>query len=68
MCQEDDSITKKVYRGYVFDKIIRNDALFQYMVYLPEIKMTNRITSRHNMDFITSNEFKIYVFTIISQP
>ena len=62
MCQEDDSITKKVYRGYVFDKIIRNDALFQYMVYLPEIKMTNRITSRHNMDLNSSYEFKIYVF------
>ena len=62
MCQQDDSITKKVYRGYIFDKIIRNDALFQYMVYLPEIKMTNRITSRHDMDLNSSYEFKIYVF------
>ena len=62
MCQKDESITKKMYRGYIFDKIVRNDALYQYMVYLPEIKMTNRITSRHDMDLNTSYQFKIYVF------
>ena len=28
----------KVYEGYIFDKIIRNDKLYQYMVYIPEIK------------------------------
>ena len=62
MCQKDDSITKKMYRGYIFDKIVRNDALYQYMVYLPEIKMTNRITTRHNIDLNSSYQFKIYVF------
>ena len=62
MCQKDDSITKKIYRGYIFDKILRNDALYQYTVYLPEIKMTNRITTRHDMDLNSSYEFKIYVF------
>jgi len=62
MCQKDESITKKIYRGYIFDKIVRNDALYQYMVYLPEIKMTNRITTRHNIDLNSSYEFKIYVF------
>jgi exoribonuclease R len=62
MCQEDETITKKIYRGYIFDKIKRNDALYQYMVYLPEIKMTNRITTRHDMNLNSSYEFKIYVF------
>ncbi len=62
MCHEDETITKKIYRGYIFDKIKRNDALYQYMVYLPEIKMTNRITTRHDMNLNSSYEFKIYVF------
>ena len=62
MCQEDETITKKIYRGYIFDKIKRNDALYQYMVYLSEIKMTNRITTRHDMNLNSSYEFKIYVF------
>ena len=62
MCQEDESIAKKMYRGYIFDKIVRKDALYQYMVYLPEIKMTNRITSRHDIDLNSSYQFKIYVF------
>ena len=46
-----------------FDKITRNDALYQYMVYLPELNMTNRFTSRHNKTNMTKQKFKIYVFT-----
>ena len=35
-------IKKKIYDGFIFDKIIRGDALYQYMVYLPDLKMVNR--------------------------
>ena len=62
MCQEDESITKKIYRGYIFDKIVRNDALYQYMVFMPEFKMTNRFTSRHDIELYSKQNFKVYVF------
>ena len=60
---DDPSIQETVYDGYIFDKLVRNDALYQYMVYLPEINMVNRFTSRYDKDNLTRQQFKIYVFT-----
>ena len=40
ICSENNEILDKIYDGFMFDKIYRNDALYQYMVYLPELKMT----------------------------
>ena len=40
------NIIDKEYDGYVFDKINRNDGLFQYIVFLPELKLSSRITLR----------------------
>ena len=48
--------------GFIFDKIIRNDGLFQYMVYFPEIKMVNRFTTRYEHENYTRHKFHIYVF------
>ena len=48
--------------GYIFDKIIRNDGLFQYMVYFPKIKMVNRFTTRHEHDNYSKHSFHVYVF------
>jgi hypothetical protein len=63
ICMDDDKILNTIYDGYIFDKIIRNDALYQYMVYLPELNMVNRFTSRHNKDDLSKQQFKIFVFT-----
>ena len=45
-----------------FDRIIRNDGLYQYMVYLPKIKMVNRVTTRHEMVDNTYQKFKLYTY------
>jgi len=37
--------------------------LYQYMVYLPEINMVNRFTSRYDKNNLSKQNFKIYVFT-----
>jgi hypothetical protein len=60
---DDPQVQETVYDGYIFDKLVRNDALYQYMVYLPEINMTNRFTSRYDKENLTKQKFKIYVFT-----
>ena len=49
-------------KGYIFDKIVRNDGLFQYMVYFPAIKMVNRFTTRHDYENYSRHEFRIFVF------
>jgi exoribonuclease R len=62
LCMNDSSVMEKEYNGYVFDKICRNDALFQYIVFLPELKMTSRITLRENFKNYEIKKFKLYLF------
>ena len=62
VCSTEKRLTKQPLRGYIFDKLLRNDDLFQYIVYLPEIKMTNRITTTRDLKNLSSYNFKIYIF------
>jgi exoribonuclease R len=57
-----DGDCDKIYDGYTFDKIIRNDGLFQVVVYLPELKMTSRVTIREELNNYEKRQFKLYVF------
>ena len=50
------------YEGYVFDKIERHDGLFQYIVYLVELKTVSRINLRHNIENYSKNKFKVFIF------
>jgi hypothetical protein len=62
LCFNNPEILEKEYDGYLFDKILRNDGLFQFVVYLPELKMTSRITLRDNSGNFECRKFKIYIF------
>ena len=62
ICATDTQLLEKVHTGFIFDKIIRNDDLYQYMVYFPEFKMVNRFTSRHDKTGLSKQQFKLYVF------
>jgi len=62
LCYEDETIKNTIYEGYMFDKIERNDGLYQYMVYINELNMTNRLTSRYNVEVNSVQKFKIYIF------
>jgi hypothetical protein len=62
LCTNNPDIMEKIYDGYPFDKIIRNDGLYQYIVYLPELKLSSRITSRENIENYARCNFKMYLF------
>jgi exoribonuclease R len=62
ICCDDAETLDKIYPGYIFDKIQRNDKLYQYMVYLPELKTVNRFTSRYSKENMSQQRFKLYVF------
>ena len=62
ICMNDKQILNKIYDGFIFDKLERNDKLYQYMVYIPELKMSNRFTCRHDKKNLTFQKFKIFVF------
>lgn len=62
ICSTNKTLLEKEYDGFIFDKIKRNDGLYQYMVYLKELNMTNRITTRHDFKNYSFQQFKIYIF------
>ena len=51
-----------IYNGYVFDQTIRNDTLYQYNVYIPDLKIVSRIITRENFDNYSKQKFKIFSF------
>lgn len=62
LCVNDPNTMEKEYDGYLFDKINRNDGLYQYIVYLPELKLSSRITLRDNFENFDNKKFKLYLF------
>jgi exoribonuclease R len=61
-CTNDPEKMDKLYDGYCFDKLVRNDGLYQFIVYLPELKLTSRITSRENMVNYEKQQYKLFLF------
>jgi exoribonuclease R len=62
LCHNQPEIMDKEYQGYLFDKINRNDGLFQYIIYLPELKLTSKITLREHYEHFQMEHFKLYLF------
>lgn len=63
LCSKDESILKNTHEGYLFDEVLRSDKLYQYMVYIPEIKFISKINSHERYKQNSSHQFKILVFT-----
>ena len=62
VCTTNGDILEKKHEGFIFDKISRNDGLYQYMVYLPDIKMVSRFTSRHDEHNYSQRVFRVHLF------
>lgn len=62
LCTNNPEVMKKIYNGYAFDKIQRNDGLYQYIVYLPELKLASRITLREKIENYQKCNFKLFLF------
>jgi hypothetical protein len=63
LCHNNPEIMEKDYDGYLFDKLYRNDGLYQYIVFLPELKLTSRITLREEVGNFISKKFKLFLFS-----
>jgi exoribonuclease R len=62
VCSNNPDILEKEYDGYLFDKISRNDCLYQFVVFLPELRLSSRITLRDNIDNFEKKKFKLFLF------
>ena len=61
-CFNNPAILEQLHDGYCFDKIARSDGLFQYVVYLHEIKLMTRVTIRESLDNFEKRQWKLFVF------
>ena len=62
LCTNHPETLEKEYSGYLFDKIKRNDGLYQYVAFIGEIKMVSRYVSRHDLENYTNKQFKLFLF------
>jgi exoribonuclease R len=62
LCHNNPEVMEKDYDGYLFDKLYRNDGLYQYIVFLPELKLSSRITLRDDLDNFINKKFKLFLF------
>jgi hypothetical protein len=62
LCCNTPGMMEKEFDGYVFDKLERDDGLFQFIVYLPQLKLSSRITLRDNVENFEKKKFHLYLF------
>ena len=62
LCYNKPNTLDKLYDGYCFDKLIRNDGLYQFIVFLPELRLASRITIRDNLDNFEKRQYKLFLF------
>jgi exoribonuclease R len=62
ICYNKPDTLDKIYDGYCFDKIVRNDGLYQFIVFLPELRLSSRITIRENIENYEKKHFKLFLF------
>ena len=62
LCVDNKEVMDVVHNGFIFDKLIRNDGLFQYMVYLEDLNMVNRIASRFEYNNYSLHKCKLFIF------
>ena len=59
---EDETNLEKTYTGYLFDKVRRTDFMYQYNVYIPELKITTRLNTLDNYEDYGKYSIKLFMF------
>jgi exoribonuclease R len=62
LCTSDPTILEKVWNGYVFDIVEHNNGLFQYIIYILELKIFGKIVLREKLDLYCKGQFKLFIF------
>jgi len=62
LCFNNPLVLETEYEGYSFDKLHRGDGLFQCIIYLPELKLVSRITTRVNLNNFEKKMYKLILF------
>jgi hypothetical protein len=61
-CFHNPEIMDSIYKGVIFDKVHKNNGTISYMVFLEEIKILSRITTKNDMENYSIQDFKLFLF------
>jgi hypothetical protein len=61
-CYSKPDVLDKHYSGVIFDKVMKNDGSYHYMVYLEELKLLSRITCYNEYTNYSSCIFRLFLF------
>jgi len=50
------------FKGFCIDRLFRNDGLFQYIIFIPELKITSRLISKTELENYQENFYSLYIF------
>tara|TARA_Y100000996_G_C22523129_1_gene643311 strand:- start:1339 stop:1575 length:237 start_codon:yes stop_codon:yes gene_type:complete len=62
MCSTQDSVLDKIHKGYIFDKMQRTDLMYQYQVYLLDLRVVRRFVTSYDLEADSYNVFKLHLF------
>ena len=62
LCTSDSTILEKLWNGYVFDIVEHNNGLFQYIIYIHELKIFGKIVLREKLELYCKGQFKLFIF------
>ena len=62
MCVTRPEVMEREYLGFVFEAMERNDGLWLYIVYVPELKLSSKFIYYSRMELYSEHKFKIYLF------
>jgi len=55
-------ILERKYEGYIIEKVQRNDGLYQYVAFIPELHFMNKYTCRNEYQRFTKMEYTLHMF------
>jgi exoribonuclease R len=62
ICYNNPETLEQIYDGYCFDKLVKNDGQYQYMVFLPKLRLSSKITLRDNIPNYEKRQYKLFLF------
>ncbi len=61
-CFTNSQILENVYEGYCFDKVIKNDFINQYNVFIPGLRVIFTFKGKEDIQNYQKRSFKLYIF------
>ncbi len=62
LCDKDESQLTKTHTGYLFDKVHSSGGLYQYNVFLQDIRLVTRISILESYENYSEHTFKLFIF------